>query len=614
MSNSRIFYIGESALNAFQVGLAVTSNNIANADSENYSRRRVEFEEVVPPDRVMAGELGRGVEVARIVTLRDEYLTRDYLTRYADKADHSTRRPLIGVLEGLLTPDEEYGLSARLEKYWDSWDDLSNEPWGESQRQAVISEAQTVAAYIQSIKAEFTTMSKQLEVNYEQGVTEINRLTMEIADVNEKLRIAELDGETSGSFRDSRDALLNELSEFVGYNYYEDTDGTINVHMANGKALVQGDRYYTLSTAETTMPDGSIQTRVFWSGDNSDITDTITGGQMGAWTYVNEAVIPQFKDNLDELAKGIIWEVNQLHSQGVGLTTMTSASSSYVVASTDTTIDDGDVALAEAASGLDFYDKLQTPGYFKILVYDADGAATAHKIEYDSTTTLNDLAGDINAITNMSATVSGGRIFIDAATDHSFAFGEIVSHDETTGTDTRNSNLLAVLGINTFWTGSSADDIAVNQTVIADHNLINAGFIAGVEENDIPPVNGKTGAFEDGDNRNALAIAGLRQTRVDLVQSTYSLPAGATTQTVSLTLGEFLGNMVGQIGTIGNESVTNENFHDMMLNQLEMMIQDKSGVNLDEEMVNLLRYQRAYQAAARIITTADEMLQTLMQI
>jgi flagellar hook-associated protein 1 FlgK len=266
------------------------------------------------------------------------------------------------------------------------------------------------------------------------------------------------------------------------------------------------------------------------------------------------------------------------------------------------------------SSGLPFYDKLETQGHFKIYVYDAQGNATAHRIETTSTMSLNELAAAINQIDNMNATVTNGQITISADSNYSFNFGEITTYNETTQTNQTNTNLLAVLGINTFWEGEGAGGIKVNDVVDGDHAKIAAGFIAGVEEDDVPPVNGKVGEYEAGDNRNALALALLRSTQVSLTKTNYTLSGGATTQTVSLSLGEFLGDIVSTIGAKVDDAQTNGDFHDMLGSQLDTLIKNYSGVNLDEELLDLLKYQRAYQAAARIITTADEFLQTLMQI
>ena len=602
MSISRMLNIGESAIYAFRVGLEVTSNNIANADTPEYNRQRVILQSNLPPDTTSTGlNLGRGVTVAEIQSLRAKNLINDYHNEYSSVMDYQTRQPLLSEIEGLLNPDEDYGLSAVLEGYWDAWDDLANTPDGEAQRLAVVDQGQTLAAYFRTISNNLSNMARDMEANVNTAVNQINALSQQIAAINVQIRNAEWAGSPSGTFRDTRDSYLKELSGLVGNQYFEDTDGTVTVFLDNGKPLVQGEDYFTLDV-QSTNPRA-----VTWSGDGADITSSLTGGKLGAWAEIMDSVIPQYQDNLDELANGIIWEVNRLHSQGVGLEPFESVTSDYIVS-------DPDAALASEESGLAFADKIESEGYFKIFVYDSSGNAVSHKIEVTDQTTLNDLAGAINALDNISATVTSGKLTISADSDYSFNFGEVTDYESETDPYNVNSSMLAALGINTFWKGSGASSFQVNDTVQSDHTKITAGFIAGVGEDDTPPVNAKTGEYTEGDNRNALAISMLRQTQVDLELTTYTLADGASAQTTTATLGEFLGTIVSQIGVMSNDATVNGDYHEMLATQIQSLVSSEGGVSMDEEMIELLKYQRAYQGAARVITTADEVLQTLIQL
>jgi len=614
VSVNRILYIGQSALYAYRVGLDVTSHNIANADTQDYTRQEVIMGEALPEDYSRVGRLGRGVVVQQIRAMRADNLLGDYQEELASQADFQTRRPLLSQIEGFLNPDEDFGLTAILERFWDSWEDLANNPEGEAQRLAVLSEGETLSSFIRSVKSDLNLMGKDIEANYKTAVNRINELSQDLAEVNQQIRDAEAVGHETNAFRDLRDGYLRELADYVGTTSFHDPDGTMTVLLANGKPLVQGVDYFTL-TLDSTFPR-----EVRWSGDNSDVVSGLTGGKLGAWAEIRESVIPQFEDNLDELAQGLIWEVNRLHSQGVGLAPFTSVTSSYQVrnlydgSDPRSSLDPADIPLASQESGLAFYDQIEDSGYFKVFVYDSDGNAVSHRVEVTDQTTLGDLAGQLGAIDNLNATITDGRLSLSTDSGFSFNFGEVTEYESETEPYGVNSSILAALGLNTFFHGQDADSIEVNQVVLNDHTKIAAGFIAGVEEDGTPPVNGKTGEYSPGDNRNALAIGLLRQTRVSLDLTTYTLSGGATTSTSEATLGEFLGTIVSQIGVLGNEASVNEDFHTMMANQLDSLIKEQSAVNLDEELINMLKYQRAYQAAARIITTGDELLQTLMQI
>ncbi|MBW2618238.1 MAG: flagellar hook-associated protein FlgK, partial [Deltaproteobacteria bacterium] len=190
-----------------------------------------------------------------------------------------------------------------------------------------------------------------------------------------------------------------------------------------------------------------------------------------------------------------------------------------------------------------------------------------------------------------NASISQGKLVLTSDTGCSFAFGAV------------NSNALMALGVNTFMQGDSAGTIEVNSFIVDHHTHICAGL-----------VDAQTGEIASGDNSNALNIAELRQTQVSLDLWRYSRGQSPTSQTVSTSLNGFLSSLTGDLGVLVNDYQASEDFNTMIVNQLHDLIGQVSGVNLDEELIDLLKYQRGYQAAARIITVADEMLQTLIQL
>ncbi len=576
MGIGTILDIGASGLNAFGIGLNVVANNIANADTPGYMRRKLVLATQQPPLRIPGGDLGTGVTVSQIVSLRDKNLNANLQERTANLYDYSTRRPLLERIENLFTPDEDYGLAAVLEKFWNAWDDLANSPDGSAQRSAVVEAGQTMTRFFHDIDQDMADLRINLNSQIESALSQINSLTESIAQLNQEISKGTAGDMTASDYEDQRDQLLNNLAEYVGFSYFEDVNGAAHIILDNGTPLVIGPESYSLSMS------GSD---VIWSGNNLAITSGLSGGKMGAWLELRDAVIPQFEANLDELAKGIITELNKLHATGVGLTAMTQTTGTYGV-------DDADAALASTASGLDFYDLIQD-GYFKVYIYDANGNVISHRIDVTTQTTMNDLAGALNNISGLGATVTTqGKLSLNADSGYSFAFGEV------------NSDVLAAIGINTFFQGADAESIDVSSFIISNHNHIAVGM-----------VDDKSGEISPGDNTNALDIAGLRDTQVSMTAWSYARNQSASSQTLSnLTLGGFLGRIIGEIGVLSNDNTTNEEFNTTMVNQVNELIGDLGGVNLDEELIDMLKYQRAYQAAARAVTVADELLQILMQI
>ena len=164
-----VLRIGESALYAFRVGLEVTSNNIANADSENYNRQQVILQENQTGIRIKEGILGTGVKVSKIISLRDEALINDLNTKTGDYYDYNTRRALVDELESVFNNDEDYGLNAVLSKFWSAWGDLANGPDGAGERSAVLETGATLANYFQDINGQLENMKTNLTTQMDSG-------------------------------------------------------------------------------------------------------------------------------------------------------------------------------------------------------------------------------------------------------------------------------------------------------------------------------------------------------------------------------------------------------------------------------------------------------------
>lgn len=281
-------------------------------------------------------------------------------------------------------------------------------------------------------------------------------------------------------------------------------------------------------------------------------------------------------DALDGLAQSVIWETNVAHSKGAGLEHHTSLSGSYEV-------DDSTVPLSE--SGLFFGDKLES-GDVEYVLYNDDGSiASTISITVDpSTDSLDDIATKINAASggDLTATVSAdGTLEMASGTGLSF---EVAQDD---------ANLMAGLGLNTFYTGTSAETIAVNSYVSNNPQHINAGAV------------GEDGSVTSGDNSTALQLAALAEKDV-------SITAGGVTYTDSLS--SFSSMIVADVGADvmlaeQNQAYaqgSNEYYYEYQLSS--------NGVNVDEEQLNLIKYQQQYEACVKVITTAREMFDEVLDM
>ena len=372
--------------------------------------------------------------------------------------------------------------------------------------------------------------------------------------------------------------------------------GDLTIWFDAGESLAAGDSFVISPKSDVywvspTSGPINISTQIYSDGTENSLR--ITGGSLGGYLGVRDYMLGDYRDQLDSLAKSIIWEVNRIHSQGAGLEPMTYALGAYAVSNTS-------AALGGDSSGLAWASNLSA-GNVSFAIYDvATGEAVVpypgmevfSGVNFDPAThSLEDVASAINAasfidadgntVTPFSASIVNGKLEL-ATSDPKYGFSVV---SDTTG-------LAAALGINTFFTGDSAATMAVNGVLTSNTNLINAGRVNGAGEGN------------EGDNITAKEIAGLSSKAV-----TISTPGKADT---TQTLASYYAALVARVGSDTAGTLTRANIESTQATNLLERQEEVAGVSLDEEMSNLIKFQASYKAAAKLITTADEMLQTIL--
>jgi flagellar hook-associated protein 1 FlgK len=357
-------------------------------------------------------------------------------------------------------------------------------------------------------------------------------------------------------------------------------------------AFTKGDRFTIVpkkalywnqntSTKENISPVTSLT--------GMDTPGRLVGGKLAALFNFKDDYVGKYREQLDAIATTLAWEVNRRHSQGVGLEKLTDVQGTYSVV-------DDTRALASGSSGLIYGSKL-TSGSANIYIYNAStgllisgaaldfDSALAGQQNFDpATASINDVRDAINNTfgTYLSASVVNHKLSLTAKSGYTFAFGT-----DTTG-------LVAALGLNTFFDGSNCRDLEVNSKITTNQANLCTGHVNGGDE------------ANQGDATTATAIAGLRSTNVTIA----TLREGAVSQSVV----KYYNGLVGTVGADTARVKYNFQYKQTLASDLNDQQQSISGVNLDEEMSNIIKYQHAYTAAAKLITTADQMLQTLLSL
>ncbi|HEY8668905.1 MAG TPA: flagellar basal body rod C-terminal domain-containing protein, partial [Tepidisphaeraceae bacterium] len=370
---------------------------------------------------------------------------------------------------------------------------------------------------------------------------------------------------SANALRDQRDAVLGQLSKLMNIKTVAD-GGVINVYVGSAP-LVMAAQNRGVALRQDNLA-GKLTSTVIFKADNSAI-DVGASGQIGALSDLRANQIGAAMDKVDTLAGNLIFSLNKVYSSGQGLRGFSTVTATNQV-------DDPTVALNDPTANLAFK---PVNGSFVVHVK-AKGAnittSTLVQVDLDglngNDTTLNSLAASLNSIPDISASVIGGKLQINGGSpDIDLSFSQ------------DSSGVLASLGINSFFTGTTARDIAVNSIVQANPVLLAASKNS-----------------EPGDNQTALAIAGLESQPVEALN-------GAS-------LKDNYQSIINGIAVSAASAKTNAEATKAVQDTLSAQRESLSGVSLDEEAVNLMRQQRAFQGAARLISAVDEMMKTLLSM
>ncbi len=567
--------IGRLGLLAQQYSMHVLGNNIANVNTVGYTRRRIVLSPSTPVELGSGLIFGTGVNVKDVQRVRDTFL--DVYLRsemgtlgMLDKSDAAYKQ--IEVIFNELT-DQGRSLSGMMAEFWDAWQTLSTEPESPGARETVMSNGVSLASTFRYMRDRLEGLRLDLNTAINTTVDEINTLAIELQDLNMQIISSESEPHTANDLRDRRDLIIDRLSELGAVTTRDFGDSEMAVFL-NGSLLVSANTVRTLETVVGT--DGLYQVR--WADTGDDVA--LSGGELKGLMDARDVTIPSYITRIDALATQIIKEVNRLHSQGNGLERYTTATSGMAVTDPNGVLD--------SAAGLPFESEI-TSGSFWLAVYDADGTLIEEQ-EITITagvSTLNTVAAEISAdflaSGNLQASVVNNQLVIDlgpsAPAGATFSF---VASDGTGDT----SGFLLAMELNTFFTGQDGETIDVSSVIQDNPDLI-----------------ATASSTAPGDNTIALAIGNLRN---------QAFVIGS--DSAARTFDDYYEITVSTLGTESARESSLRYNQENVVAAFKNQRQAYSGVNLDEELSNLISIEHAYTAAARFISTIDGMLETLLSI
>ena len=610
---------------AFQRALDVTSHNIANANTPGYSRQVTHFSA-----RVGSGSgntyLGGGVQVSTIQRVYDAMQTEQLRTSQTGFSRFETLDSLTSRLDILLA-DPDTGLNSGLQSYFNALQDVANDPASLPTRQAVIGEAEGVAARFRTLDAQFDALDEEVSGRIELAVDDINRLTASIAAVNDRISLANGGASPPNDLLDERDNLVLQLSEQVSVSTSLQDDGTMSVFIGSGQPLVLSDGAQQLAVIGSEF-DPTRSTVVYQSSAGSVPIDTsATGGNLGGLMEFRTRILDPAKQSLGETAVAFAQSVNQQHTAGMDLrgnlgTDLFGISSPSVLPSSNNT------GGATAAVAIDDLGALTGVDY----VLEFDGASYSltradNNIAVPlsgSGTVADPFVGDGLSIVTGGVPAAGDRLLIRSTGDMAGSLQNLLTDPQALAlaAPTRSSSSLANTGsaiVSAAAVADASDPNLLNAAVIEftapdTYSINGAGAFAYVDGDPIvingseisisgAPAVGDQFTIEanfgaGGDNGNALLLSD--------VQSRDILEGG------TVSINDNYGQLVAGVGATTHQIKSNLDAQGVVLKNAEDSVLASSAVNLDEEAAKLIQYQQAYQAVAQVVSVASTLFDSLL--
>lgn len=577
MSLTAAMLIGRSGLSAAQTGVQVAANNIANASTPGYSRQVLSLSPTRGQSLGSFGTIGRGVSISDIRRQVSESLQGRLWTSQAEHASAGAQLDSLSSLEATLQELTGNDLSSELSSFFGGWSEAANL---EQSNTVVVQQGQRLAEFMGRIRRDVLRVREQIQDQMGGLVNRANELLAQIAELNTAIARTERGRPNANELRDQRDMLVTSLSEIVDTTIVEQPDGQYDVHVA-GTPIVLGARNLGLDVRQES--DGSRLTSVVMLDTNGQPLN-ITGGLVGGLLASRDIGIEDTLESLDDIAAQLAFEVNKLHSTGIPNPGMTSATGLLGIPTIDRTISMNSSlnatfsALPWSAENGGFYVnvKHQASGLTQSVRIDVDldGLTNAGEVGFDDDTSADDIRAALSGVDNLTATFTAdGKLRINADEGYEVSFS-----DDTSGA-------LAVLGVNAFYSGTTAADISVRSDLLDDPTQLAVGRLI----DDTVVANG-----------TALAIAGLQEAGLDALN-------GETL------LGHW-GNRVQAIAVDTEYALDRLESTGIVRLSLEAQRAGASGVSIDEESINLINYQKQYEGSARIISVARELLDTLLRV
>lgn len=609
--------LGKRSIMAHTDAISTAGHNISNANTEGYSRQRVQLKEFDPlyrpdlerPER--AGMIGQGIDVQSITRIRDEMLDQRITAQQNQESYWDTRSKYYTMIEQIYNEPDEVSVRSNMDKFWESWQELSVNPESQAARQAVVTRGESLSDSIKAKWENLMGVGSLINSDIDSTVKQINSYANQIAAVNSEIVRSRGIGDNPNDLLDRRDLLVDKLSKLANITTDRRDPDEFMVHL-DGKVLVQGGvaRNFDL----VSLTDNNGYEKLVWADTREDAS--VSGGTLGALIELRDVDVRNEIQSLNTMTMNFSDLVNDVHRNAYGANNVTGldffTQHSFVENVNGNFDRNGDGVLDHSYifrfTGTTTLNPQEQIGFEGVMTF--SGPSGNVQVPYHPTDTvetvinrINDSNGEVKAYLDRN-----NNLVLKGTTAQNVENPDfVIRHVEDSGFFlTGYSGILAASGADgayDFARADAVDSLAGAQFAVSP--VLNpAGYIEvnGVIKNDVKSV---AAAFRDdsgnvnaGDGRAAVEIASIRNTKVMIGHER--------------TLDDYFADSVTNVGLKGEQAENNLKSHMAIMNDLRTMRDSISGVNIDEELSDIIKFQHGYNAAAKFVTIWDSLIDTVI--
>ncbi|WP_193771203.1 flagellar hook-associated protein FlgK [Candidatus Magnetaquicoccus inordinatus] len=598
MSVNNILNTSQSGIYASQNTLQTISHNIANANTTGYSRQKV---------TLVNAPMGLGVQVKDISRQLDHLLDRRQELGMSETGSLDAKSRFLEQIENIFNESNGEGLNSRLGDLFTAADYLVDNPTNPVNREEFITRGQSVANYLQKMDTTLTGLLTPVDKEVDVLLEDVNTRLKAIRDINAVIT-GRGGSDTPLDLLDQRRQMVLELGKLINIQTLDMPGNGLQIMMAGGQGLLVDSSHAAVlarSTVKNAVDPTDPSKTTDFKGITLDGRDLlrIQGGELGGLIEVRDTLINGkngFATKLEKLTDEVRYQFNKIGSVSVSRSMNTTQVGAFALGNNLQTAISSLVTDAKSAlyAGAPVDLSRSQDGEMVFAVgSDANHLNHVVRVAVTRSMTIQDVVDAINNATDQDG--NSGYMSASITTDNHLRIQSATG--QYYGTVSDSSNMLAAFGVGVLFNGTAARDMGVNTELLDDSNTLGVGRMVAVYGDPNDPTRITSATFDDGDNQAALAFSRLRDTKVWIGNQ-------------NATLTGHYAAISGELGAVINQNNESMSAQQAAQDFLDTLRQSTSGVSMEEELTDLLRYQRSFQACSKMVTTADQMMQTIINM